>query len=241
MTKSGQQILLCLGAGAVAVLLFVQHRSQIQVRQENLSLHQQLDKMSVLAAENERLSNRVVRVTQSQSLSNDQLAELMRLRGEVATLRKQKKDLQNQRATLANRPAAPQNAAVRAVKVPRAAWAASGYATPEAALQTVLWAMSRGNLGTYRASLTPRGKEALASQFEGKSDSEAAASLAEEIRDLTELPIDEKRVSADGIVSFVISSGISTGETDDGTTVQMKDDVLLSFRNVGGQWKYSPE
>lgn len=242
MTKSGQQIILSLGAAAVAVLLLAQHRTQTQLREENLSLHKQVDQMAQLASENERLSNKVVRLSQSETISGSQLNELMRLRNEVATLRQQKKDLQNQRAALANRRATPQSTPVaKAVKVPRASWAFSGYTTPEAALQSVLWSMSQGNLESFRSSLTSGGRERISSQFEGKSDSEMAASLADEIRDLTELPIDEKRVSADGTVSFVISSRVSTGETDDGTTVQVKDDALMSFKNVGGQWRYSPE
>ena len=50
--------------------------------------------MASLIAENEQLSNRVAQVNPPQSLPDDQLRELLRLRGEVGVLRQQAKELE---------------------------------------------------------------------------------------------------------------------------------------------------
>jgi RNA polymerase sigma factor (sigma-70 family) len=78
----------------VATPLVLQHRSlsrmreeNNRMREENQSLHQQASQMAQLAAENQRLSNLLARAGSSQSPDQDQLRELLRLRGETTRLR----------------------------------------------------------------------------------------------------------------------------------------------------------
>ena len=78
-------------AAGLATPLIVQHSASSKLRDQNQSLQAQLVQAAELAAENERLSNALV---QSRStLSEDQMRELLRLRGEVGSLRRQTNDL----------------------------------------------------------------------------------------------------------------------------------------------------
>src|SRR5665213_4209071 len=48
---------------------------------------------------------------------------------------------------------------------PRDSWAFAGYDTPEAALESVNWAISQGDENTYMASLSPELQDAMQSQL----------------------------------------------------------------------------
>ncbi|MGO8699755.1 MAG: RNA polymerase sigma factor [Limisphaerales bacterium] len=67
--------------GSLAVTVAVQQQTQRKAREESLALHQQI---ASLTAENQALANRPA---PARSLADDQLRELMRLRGEVGMLR----------------------------------------------------------------------------------------------------------------------------------------------------------
>ena len=84
----------CAIAGVgVAIWMVMEHQARLRLRDENKTLRQQLAQMASLSAENERLANLVSRVTHSRTGSDDQLRELLRLRGEVGVLREQSKEL----------------------------------------------------------------------------------------------------------------------------------------------------
>jgi RNA polymerase sigma factor (sigma-70 family) len=72
-------------AGAVAAFV-IQNQVQEKLRAKNESLTQQL---AQLQADNENLSNRPVLAASSKSLSDEQMNELLKLRGEVTRLRQQ--------------------------------------------------------------------------------------------------------------------------------------------------------
>jgi hypothetical protein len=84
---------------AAAGGLVMQNQAQEKLRQENADLHQQLDQIGALQAENERLSNQLAQASAPQ-LSQDQTRELVKLRNEVAFLRNQKSKLQSQNGEL---------------------------------------------------------------------------------------------------------------------------------------------
>jgi hypothetical protein len=77
----------------MAALLMIQQQSLSRLREENQSLQRQQDQMAQLAAENERLSNTVNQADGSAPLPQDQVHELLRLRGEVGALRQKAKEL----------------------------------------------------------------------------------------------------------------------------------------------------
>ena len=93
MTNLKLGIMSAIVLAAMAGLLIMQQQSVVRLREENQSLRQQQIQMAQLAAENERLSNSVSQAGTSEPLSQDQIHELLRLRGEVGTLRQNTKEL----------------------------------------------------------------------------------------------------------------------------------------------------
>jgi RNA polymerase sigma factor (sigma-70 family) len=87
-------------AGAATVLV-VQYQTQTKLRDENASLQQQMEQ---LKADNENLSHQLVTATNSRSLSDEKLNELLRLRGEVGSLRKQLADVMKAQTQAAAHP-----------------------------------------------------------------------------------------------------------------------------------------
>lgn len=78
-------------AAGVATPLLIQHGTLSNLRDQNQSLQAQLVQAGELAAENERLSNALIQ--SRNTLNDDQRRELLRLRGEVGSLRRQTNDL----------------------------------------------------------------------------------------------------------------------------------------------------
>jgi RNA polymerase sigma factor (sigma-70 family) len=76
-------------AGATMAFV-VQQQAQNKLRSENESLEQQL---AQLQTDNDSLSNRLATIGDSKSLPDDQLNELLKLRGEVGVLRRQLDEL----------------------------------------------------------------------------------------------------------------------------------------------------
>src|SRR5690348_6927091 len=95
-------------AVALAVCLALERRTSLKLSDENNSLRQQLSQMDQQFAENLRLSNLVAEASGSPapanraaevSLAMDEPAkELVRLRGEVAALQEQNKEIQQLQA-----------------------------------------------------------------------------------------------------------------------------------------------
>jgi len=83
-------------AGATTAFV-VQHQAQEKLGAENIALTQQI---AQLQTHNENLSNRLAAVGDAKSLSDDQFNELLKLRGEVGVLRKQKIKLEEKIASI---------------------------------------------------------------------------------------------------------------------------------------------
>jgi hypothetical protein len=135
-TKTWNVICLVLVTGVVA-FLFIRHRALTSLRNQNASLRDRAEQLQNLRAENDRLK------AQTQSapvagLSPDELRELLRLRGEIGTLRNQLAEA-TARTNLMDIEAAHQGD--RASNT----WSQVGADTPEAALQTLLWALNTTN------------------------------------------------------------------------------------------------
>jgi hypothetical protein len=91
---------------SVALPLALLHRAQGKWREKQESLRQQAGRLAQWAAENERLSNAVVRLKPAPALSDEQLRELLRLRSEVGELRRQTnliRELRNENRRLHDR------------------------------------------------------------------------------------------------------------------------------------------
>ena len=86
MTKLKLGISALVIAGATTALV-VQHQTQTKLREENESLRQQI---AQLETDNENFSNRLAAIGDSQKLTDEQFKELLKLRGEVTLLRRDK-------------------------------------------------------------------------------------------------------------------------------------------------------
>ena len=143
---------------SIAASLVVQHSGQGKLREKAEASRQQAEQIGRLSAENERLSNLLARKVSSDTLTPEQLRELLRLRGQIGLLRQTARELAELEAANGKLRAAGAASAEQLAEA-RAApnfWAKdqltfSGYADPEAALKTLLWAMSKGDMKSYLA------------------------------------------------------------------------------------------
>jgi hypothetical protein len=83
MSKGILGIVAGLALLALAVIMAAQHRSEAQWREERAALRQQVEQMTLVSAENERLSNLVAQAKEAQVTANEQSQELLKLRAEV--------------------------------------------------------------------------------------------------------------------------------------------------------------
>jgi hypothetical protein len=232
---------LCIAAViGLAIWLAVEHQARLNLGEDHKALEQQLDQMAGLIARNEQLSNLVARANPAQSLADDQSRELLRLRGAVGVLRRQTRELEvvrdeNRQARAAlesglkTQSAGVANAAATADYWPRDSWAFIGYASPDAALQTSLWAANHGDLKALAASATGDAQEKIEADFGGKSETEASIRAMEEVMGLKSVRIINREVQGD---DTVVLTAAFEGRTDTQTG-------KLVMKKIGNAWKLS--
>jgi RNA polymerase sigma factor (sigma-70 family) len=135
--------------------LILQYQTQVKLRAENQALRQQADELLRLQAENERLSQTLASSNSSEPLPKEQFSELLKLvaRSEHCGGRRTSSG-NSLRPTMHLNPLASQGGSATAPEsVPKESWAFIGYADPESALQSTIWAMNQGDTKTYLASL----------------------------------------------------------------------------------------
>lgn len=157
--------------------------------------------------------------------------ELLKLRGEVANLRR----LLAERAT--NRPAptlaeSSERASIVQQVTPVGSLSFEGYLTPEAGVQSVIWSMSNGNVETYLDSLTPEARATAEKGFENKPREEISKALREEVAGIKGLRLDQIQFESDSSISIHLSST----ETDDGSS-KFRDTTVIKLVRVDGLWK----
>jgi len=225
---------------AAATLLVIQHQSIRKLSRENQTLEQQANQLTQLTAENERLSNLVTQATAAQLHLKVQESELLRLRGEVGRLRQAGKDLDKEReenrrfrATLAkqNLPgAAGATEGASANYLPRDSWAFVGYATPEAALQSGLWAANSGDINTFFASVTGETQADVKSDLESKSQADVKAKMMDEVAKIKSCRIVNREVLSDE--EIVLTVAMDEGKQDATSS-------KLTMKRIANEWKFS--
>ena len=221
------------------MLWTVQHQAQLQLRDENKSLREQLEQIE---ADNERLSNLVKQA--NNQIPNEQFMELLKLRGEAGLLRQQTNELQtlreqnqqlqtNQTTSNSSQGLQTTNPPPLAV-YPKASWAFAGYATPEAAFQSLNWAGANGNLNALLDGLTPDMQKKWVEQFAYKSESDIADEIKNSVNKNTEVSVLREYVQSDGKIVLTI---LGDGEGLSGNNHADK----IVFEKIAGQWKLSAE
>jgi len=95
-----------------------------------------------------------------------------------------------------------------------------------------MWAMRSGDVGYFLASLTPEAQEGAIKRLQGKSQSEIAEFLKNQIEGLNVLRLDRIKSVSDSEASFVLFSS----ETDDGE-VRTRGEAVAVFQKIGTEWK----
>jgi hypothetical protein len=166
--------------------------------------------------------------------------ELLRLRNEVAQLRTRTNELQKLQAQVQ----AQSQALARTGSVaqatnqvptltgptndhfPRQNWNFAGYATPEAALVSAIWAMREGKPQVYLDSLSPQEQQRMAQAWQNKSEQEIATKHQGDVANINELRIVGRQNPSPNQVQLQVN----LGDANRTETVTME--------NIGGQWKF---
>ena len=100
-----------------------------------------------------------------------------------------------------------------------------GYADPESALQSGIWAMSQGDAKTARASFAPEARELA--DWRDKSDTDLSTDIKREMEKVTAFKIISKdAISEDTAVLTVMVQGVDHNEV-----------TPLKLQRIGGDWK----
>ena len=171
---------LVLTASIVAV---VNWRKAALFAGDNEELRSRIESLELEAAS----TDRVLEIARGHSDKlRDQTTELMRLRNEVTQLRVEKnaveplkvenEKLKNEVGELRSRAGVDGKGpgTAQPAQFPRESWSFSGYASPESALVSAIWAMKEGNPETYLNSLTPKEQERMALVWQNKAENEIA-------------------------------------------------------------------
>jgi RNA polymerase sigma factor (sigma-70 family) len=193
-----------------------------QILQLQREREQALTQLAGLRAESERWK----------SSSNE--SELLGLRGEVGMLRQQTSDLEKQNQALreARKPDLP---VFSTNLIPRGTWGFAGFATPEAAVQSSIWAKSVGEIPTFLASMAPDITNAFARGFAQNSAEEISRHLSNDLGNVTGFQIlNQVPLSDDEALVQVLVQAQTNG-------VPQQGDTLILLKKIGGEWKGSKE
>jgi predicted Holliday junction resolvase-like endonuclease len=230
MKKSKIVIIVGLVICVEVLELILQHQACVRLQAEVLARQHDVNELPRLLAENQRLSNRVASAAAASSNLASQQDELNRLRTKVATQDRQLQALQTELAVPSSLPAFQSlPGSNRFVYLPRNAWNYAGYSTPEAALQSMLWATFQGNMSALRASLTP---EELARRqgnaWKDKTEDQIAAAGMQGLASAEGLQILNIQMSSEDQAHFTL---YFTGQ-------EHPDQPLwFDLKRIDGEWK----
>ena len=109
---------------------------------------------------------------------------------------------------------------------PRSSWAYAGYANPESAFQSSVWALSKGDAQTWLASLTPSLQTEVNQRAAGDDDKIISADDKRDFARITGYRIRNRQVrSEDEVVLEVYAEGLNQTQK-------------CSMQRTGGEWKF---
>jgi RNA polymerase sigma factor (sigma-70 family) len=110
----------------------------------------------------------------------------------------------------------------------------AGYATPEASIQSMLWAGSRGDFKGFLTGCTPEQIKRFKSKMAGKSDDEISHDAKAWANALKDYKITQKDVLSDSEVHLHIHATPSVEGLHSGK-------VIIVMRKIGNEWKQEGE
>lgn len=218
---------------ALGIWLAVEHQARLKMEREHKALAQQVEQMSELLAKNRELTDLAGTASQTRPPPDESSLELLRLRGQVGVLRDQCKDFENARSE--NRAAHAllerkgTNSVATADYWPRDSWSFTGYGSPDAALQTSLWAANNGDLKALLASTTGDLRKMVEADLTGKSPEEASIKAMDEVINLKSVRVVNRETQAD-------DTAVLTVAIEDKAETQT---VKMLMKKVGNEWKIS--
>lgn len=232
MKKLPLIVCLLLAAALVAVWSMNQ-RTKAELQQQTAALQQAQASVEELRAENERIK---AQITEAGATGSEQMSELLKLRGEVSRLRQAANELNTLRAQneQLRQAAGASPVASRATNAPpdvppqdihpKETWSFSGYATPDATVQSMLWAMTQTNLDVMLHGLGPE----MAAQFEQaiqQNGEKAVAGMTQlATRNTGFRIVNRSTISADEMDLTVYMEGQNRQDT-------------AKFKRIDGEWK----
>ncbi|HWD92104.1 MAG TPA: hypothetical protein VG938_07115 [Verrucomicrobiae bacterium] len=221
----------------LASLLIWQHELLTKLRAENEALRGQMEQPSPLPVAQPSPDDN--------ALTQEQMSELLKLRGEVTQLRGQANEIaslreQNEKllASLTDLKPAQTNAVAKKKGPedalpqdihPRDSWGFRGYDSPDATAESTVWAMAHGDEAAFMAAFSP--------EMRAELDKLPNRNFADEMKsnDMGEFRVlDRQTLSEDEVVLSIYSTrkdktGEYVGDGPEDTT----------FKKIGGQWKIS--
>jgi hypothetical protein len=211
-------------------VLIRQWRVSLQLRHENRALREEIQAREQTAkndtaAAHAKLDEEITRL-------RFEAQEVHKLRNEVSQLRGQRNELERQRAenqrlksgTLSNVPSAAQPSQEQDYFANQD-WTFAGYATPEAALQSSLWAMREGDLNSLQASTTADGWARIGGGMDNQSDARMAEAIKRKVKNSAGFRIlERKSVTKDEIILRVHADGENAAQN-------------IVMKRSDGEWK----
>jgi hypothetical protein len=111
--------------------------------------------------------------------------------------------------------------------VPQSGWSFAGYATPEAALQTVVTALTKGEWDLLLTSLTEQGHKNLEEEFKGKPIAEGMAQYPVDFSKAISYRFKKKDIS-DTQVEFTLALELPH---------KLGHGMSLTMKRIGLDWK----
>ncbi len=221
----------CVAASAAALF---QWRTLQALRAENAALraHAEAARAQEISTASAEAQKREAELRQLRADARD----AVRLRGEITQLRGASKDADSARAQterlraenqqLRHTAPAPDSAAPAPGHFPRESWSFAGYATPDSALVSAIWAMKDGSPKAYFESLTPDEQARMARVWENKSEAEVSTKHQGDVSKITDLRVvDRQEISPDQMTMSVYIGGVDRLEK-------------VSMQRVGNAWKF---
>ncbi|HEX4264195.1 MAG TPA: hypothetical protein VH597_07635 [Verrucomicrobiae bacterium] len=222
---------------ALALLLVWQRESLAKFKAENESLRRQIEQLS--RAQAPAISNS----SDNNTLTPEQISELLKLRGEVTQLRGKTNEItslreQNEKLLASLKEVKPvQTNAVAKKKRPedalpqdihpRNSWAFRGYDSPEATAESVCWAMANGDKSAFMAGMSPDQAADIEKHLTSKDFGGEMKSV-----DIGEFRILDRQASSD---DEVVLTMYTTHKNENGDYTGDSENTV--FQNIGGQWK----
>ncbi len=219
----------------LATALALEHQTLLAVKEEQRGLQQHLDRVTELSVQNERPANLPATANRTQPLAGDSAGDLLRLRAELSALRRLTNELDDAQDENTAAHAALDhyltNGATPKVATadfwPRDSWKFAGFATPDNALQSSLWASDNGDVKALFDSATGEFRQKLEKEYEGKSADEASIRAMDEVSNLKSIQVLNRDFQSE-------DTAVLTAAFEDGGQTHT---TKLILKKVGNEWK----